>query len=164
VDCFSIGDRVRLKYLTYFPEFGSTGAFLSPWAELTVIGWCLKEHQPFRITVRYVPTNAGPPRECSLNVTPDQIERVIPPDDKEISAVPKAKEKEYRISVYLDDGRVFYYSVPSPEKVREHAAAIVNDGYRHNDGVTFEHYGPHRILKVKSQDIPTNYPDQVTGT
>ncbi len=94
------------------------------------------------------------------------------------------------ISTYIDDGRVFEYYIvidnealahmyPSarPEsreeygaeylgaKAREHAAAIVKDGYRHNDGLTFEHYPPHRILKVKVSPAPsTSYPDKVRGT
>ena len=70
----------------------------------------------------------------------------------------------YSVKTYLDDGRIFSYNVESAEKVREHSAAIVKDGYRHNDGKIFEHYPPHRILKVKSKDIPTNYPDTVEGT
>ena len=72
---------------------------------------------------------------------------------------------EYVISVYLDDGRVFSYSVAAPDKVREHASAIVSSGYRHNDGNVFEHYPPHRILKVKVAGcIPTQYVDSVSGT
>lgn len=71
---------------------------------------------------------------------------------------------KYLVSVYLDDGRVFEYEVANAEKVREHASAIVNTGYRHNDGVVFEHYPPHRILKVKSTKIPTMYPDITRGT
>ena len=70
----------------------------------------------------------------------------------------------YTISVYLDDGRVFKYEVSSAEKVREHADAITDRGYRHNDGKEFEHYPPHRIKKIKSYNIPTCYPDRVTGT
>lgn len=70
----------------------------------------------------------------------------------------------FPVRVYLDDGRVFKYDVESAEKVREHASAIVAGGYRHNDGIAFEHYPPHRILKVKSYGIPTNYPDTVEGT
>lgn len=70
----------------------------------------------------------------------------------------------YKVSVYIDDGRIFEYEVGSPDKVREHAAAIIVGGYRHNDGEVFEHYPPHRILKVKSRDIPTDYPDIVKGT
>lgn len=70
----------------------------------------------------------------------------------------------YKIQIYLDDGRVFEYELPSEEKVREHASAIVATGYRHNDGKTFEHYPPHRIMKVKSQDISTLYPDKTRGT
>jgi hypothetical protein len=68
------------------------------------------------------------------------------------------------IMVYLDDGRIFKYEVDSPSKVREHASAIIKGGYRHNDGEIFEHYPPHRILKVKSENIPTNYIDTVEGT
>lgn len=71
---------------------------------------------------------------------------------------------KYVVKTYLDDGRIFKYEVDSAEKVREHASAIVKDGYRHNDGKVFEHYPPHRILKVKSENISTNYPDTVEGT
>jgi hypothetical protein len=70
----------------------------------------------------------------------------------------------YDVEVYMDDGRVFCYEVDSEAKVREHAAAIVKNGYRHNDGVVFEHYPPHRILKVKSHNIRTGYPDTTRGT
>jgi hypothetical protein len=72
-----------------------------------------------------------------------------------------------KISVYLDDGRVFSYEVASPEKAREHSAAIVGGGYRHTTNETgeLEHYPPHRILKVKCVGgVTTSYPDQVTGT
>ena len=71
---------------------------------------------------------------------------------------------DFQIKVYLDDGRIFKYNVESSEKVREHASAIINHGYRHNDGESFEHYPPHRILKVKSENIETNYIDTVEGT
>jgi len=78
---------------------------------------------------------------------------------------PFAKDSKLRtLKVYIDDGRVFIYQVPSADKVREHASAIISGGYRHNDGSTFEHYPPHRILKVKSENIPTNYPDITEGT
>jgi hypothetical protein len=70
------------------------------------------------------------------------------------------------IEVYLDDGRVFSYQVRTPEKAREHAHAIIQTGYRHNDNETFEHYPPHRILKVKISGgvVPTKYPDASSGT
>jgi hypothetical protein len=69
------------------------------------------------------------------------------------------------VSVYMDDGRVFSYPVHDAAKAREHASAIIATGYRHNDGKEFEHYPPHRILKVKvSGGVPTNYTDTVTGT
>jgi hypothetical protein len=70
----------------------------------------------------------------------------------------------FTIAVYMDDGRVFEYETETAEKVREHASAIIASGYRHNDGKVFEHYPPHRILKVKAGDIPTMYPDTVRGT
>lgn len=70
----------------------------------------------------------------------------------------------FQVSVYIDDGRVFEYEVDSEDKVREHASAIISGGYRHNDGKVFEHYPPHRILKVKSYNIPTMYTDTVRGT
>ena len=70
----------------------------------------------------------------------------------------------YTIQVYMDDGRVFSYEVETQGKVREHADAIIKTGYRHNDGEDFEHYPPHRILKVKSKGIQTNYPDKESGT
>ncbi len=70
-----------------------------------------------------------------------------------------------KIQTYLDDGRVFEYEVRDGAKGREHAAAIVAGGYRHNDGEEFEHYPPHRILKVKVTPAPsTIYPDTVWGT
>ena len=77
------------------------------------------------------------------------------------------KKKGLKVSVYLDDGRVYYYHVPTHDKAREHASAIVSGGYRHNCGKgDFEHYPPHRIWKVKVTDgnIPTQYPDEATGT
>lgn len=73
-------------------------------------------------------------------------------------------KQTHTIHVYLDDGRVFSYDVESQEKVREHASAIIQTGYRHNDGVIFEHYPPHRITKVKSERIDTKYTDRTTGT
>lgn len=76
-----------------------------------------------------------------------------------------------KIATYLDDGRVYEYEIKmkTPEaegaKAREHAAAIVAGGYRHNDGEEFEHYPPHRVLKVKVTPAPsTSYPDTVRGT
>jgi hypothetical protein len=70
-----------------------------------------------------------------------------------------------KISVYLDDGRVFEYEVASPEKAREHSHAIALTGYRHTVDGTLEHYPPHRISKIKcSGGVDTSYPDRVRGT
>jgi hypothetical protein len=72
---------------------------------------------------------------------------------------------KHTLSTYLDDGRVYEWEVEGADKAREHAAAVVASGYRHNDGKTFEHYPPHRILKVKVSPPPdTMYPDTVRGT
>jgi hypothetical protein len=85
----------------------------------------------------------------------------------------KTKTISVRIDVYVDDGRVFYYTLRSIAryreslfaKAREHASKIVTGGYRHNDGNTFEHLPPHRIDKVKLTPPPsTSYPDKVRGT
>ena len=54
-----------------------------------------------------------------------------------------------KISVYLDDGRVFEYETANPMKGREHASKIVMTGYRHTEGKDLEWYPPHRIDKVK---------------
>ena len=75
--------------------------------------------------------------------------------------------KELKVSIYLDDGRTYFYYVPTPDRAREHADAIITGGYRHNDGRgLFEHYPPHRILKVKVSEgiVPTKYPDEAEGT
>jgi len=70
-----------------------------------------------------------------------------------------------KVNVYLDDGRVFSYTVSSAEKAREHSHAIIMTGYRHATEEYFEHYGPHRILKVKvTGKVDTQYPDEVRGT
>ena len=73
---------------------------------------------------------------------------------------------KFTIRVYMDDGRVFEYGVDSEEKVMEHSDAIIKGGYRHNDGKgLYEHYPPHRILKVKREGmVRTKYPDRVSGT
>lgn len=70
-----------------------------------------------------------------------------------------------KISIYLDDGRVFEYEVVDGNKAREHSFAITSTGYRHTADGSLEHYPPHRILKVKcSGDITTMYPDTTRGT
>jgi hypothetical protein len=68
---------------------------------------------------------------------------------------------KYIIKTYIDDGRVFYYEVNTSNSVLEHSTAIIQYGYRHNDGNVFEYYPPHRILKVTSNNIPTKYIDAV---
>lgn len=75
------------------------------------------------------------------------------------------ESSKFKIEVYLDDGRVFEYEVANAGKVREHAHAIIMTGYRHTDETgLFEWYPPHRIMKIKSQGLPTKYTDKTTGT
>lgn len=69
-----------------------------------------------------------------------------------------------KIETYLDDGRVFSYTVSSEDKGREHASAIVVGGYRTVREGVLEHYPPHRILKVKVTPATTKYSDEVRGT
>lgn len=59
--------------------------------------------------------------------------------------------KKSKVSVYLDAGVVCEYEVDSPEKGREHAAAIIKTGYRSTGagGGDLEWYPPHRIEKVR---------------
>lgn len=72
------------------------------------------------------------------------------------------------IKVYLDNGNVFEYEVPSAAKAREHSDAIIKGGYRScdNDKGVLEHYPPHRISKVKCEGkgMKTKFPDKVEGT
>ncbi len=72
-----------------------------------------------------------------------------------------------RISVYIDDGRVFFYDVVHAEKAREHASEILRSGYRHmwKEG-EMEWYPVHRIRKVKieSAGMDSMYYDETRGT
>jgi hypothetical protein len=71
-----------------------------------------------------------------------------------------------KLSVYLDDGRVFEYMVADEGKGREHASAIIASGYRHSAGNDLEWYPPHRIVKVKVEGAceSTQYRDTVRAT
>lgn len=71
-----------------------------------------------------------------------------------------------KISVYLDDGRVFEYEVADPFKGREHAHAIIQGGYRHSDGDDLEWYPSHKIQKVKvaGASESTQYRDKIRAT
>jgi hypothetical protein len=85
----------------------------------------------------------------------------------ESEAHPQASNLLMTIRVYLDNGIVYHYKVDTAEAARDHSAAIVKDGYRHNDGNgEYVHYPSHRISKVKVVDgvIPTSYPDESSGT
>jgi hypothetical protein len=73
-----------------------------------------------------------------------------------------------RISVYLDDGRVFEYEVADAMKAREHVSAIIKTGYRHTAEGTadLEWYPPHRVVKVKASGAgeTSAYRDQTRAT
>ncbi len=72
------------------------------------------------------------------------------------------------VSVYLDTGVVREYTVASPEKGREHAAAIIKTGYRSTpvDSDDLEWFPPHRIDKVKVTGAgeSSNYRDTARAT
>lgn len=76
-------------------------------------------------------------------------------DDRQV------KKDTFTIEVYTDDGRIFSYEVGTEAKVLEHSHAIVTSGYRTSTHGVFEHYPPHRISKVKSYGVKTQYPDSV---
>ena len=64
------------------------------------------------------------------------------------------KEQQYKISVYIDDGRVFEYFVATPDKAREqHIHAIIQTGFRNTpeNSADLEWYPPRRIDKVKAE-------------
>lgn len=72
-----------------------------------------------------------------------------------------------KIRVYIDNGNVFEYIVATPEKAREHAAAIVASGYRSTNNQAGEttYWPPHRISKVVcTGGMKTQYPDTILGT
>lgn len=80
-------------------------------------------------------------------------------------------QPKIEIFVYLDDGVVFSYEVATTTSAREHASAIVKDGYRSvqkDQPDVLTHYPPHRILKVKvkgnGHKFISNYFDKATGT
>jgi len=70
-----------------------------------------------------------------------------------------------RIKVYLKSGQVFEYYIDNPNKGREHAYKIWQEGFRHCDGKELVWYGPHWIDKIKIIPAPqTNYPSKMGGT
>lgn len=73
-----------------------------------------------------------------------------------------------KVSIYMDDGRVFEYEVADASKGREHAHAVIQTGYRHTPkgSKDLEWYPPYRILKVKIADgaESTQYRDTVRAT
>jgi len=56
-----------------------------------------------------------------------------------------------KVLIYMDDSRVFEYEVSDPMKGREHAAKIIEGGYRHtpSESEDLEWYPPRKIEKVK---------------
>jgi hypothetical protein len=76
-----------------------------------------------------------------------------------------AKDKKIWIYVYVDNGNTYQYPVDTVAQAREHAAAIIKDGYFHTRKNVLEIYPPHRILKVKvfGPGVDTVYADLVWG-
>lgn len=60
--------------------------------------------------------------------------------------------KGVKVSVYLQDGRVYNYYVSSSEKAREHAHQIVSKGWRNVVDGKMEYYPSHQVLKVVFKD------------
>ena len=94
-------------------------------------------------------------------------------DDSILKPVPTAYvdnlvngNNQITISVYVDTGVIYDYTVIGHASAREHVSAIVRDGYRRVEGNTLTHFPPQRILKVKAVggDISTMFPDTVRGT
>ena len=75
------------------------------------------------------------------------------------------KDASTKIQVYLDDGRVFEYTVANGTKAREHVYQIAMEGYRRVDKGELEYYPVHRIKKVKAVgDVTTMFPDTAKGS
>lgn len=74
------------------------------------------------------------------------------------------------VQVYVDTGNVFQYEVVNEAKAREHAAAIVETGYRsvNKDAPkVLTWFPPHRIMKVVillEEKSSTKYFDEVVST
>ena len=75
-----------------------------------------------------------------------------------------------KVSVYLDNGNVHFYTVDTEASAREHADAIIKTGYRSvqtDERTTLTWWPPHRIAKVKvALDGPsaTAYTDETRAT
>lgn len=110
--------------------------------------------------IRVSPATSAP-RQPFMPTVPDDAIRIVTPN---LSA------PVWKLSVYLDHGVVFSYTVGSEHAAREHASAIVATGYRSVSAdapTTLVHYPPHRISKVKIEApvaFTTTYADAVRGT
>lgn len=67
-----------------------------------------------------------------------------------------------KISVYMQDGRVFNYEVADGKKAREHAHRIITTGWRNaNEQGIMEYYPVHQVLKVTfidpADELSTKY-------
>jgi hypothetical protein len=60
---------------------------------------------------------------------------------------------DYKIRIFIDDGRIFEQYADSHDKAVEEISRIVQDGYVFNDGRKYEHYPSHRIKKVTTDNI-----------
>ena len=62
--------------------------------------------------------------------------------------------KTFTVSVHTTDGQRHQYSADNGEVAREHAAAIVKNGYMAQRLNTSVFYGPSSILRVETFPIP----------
>lgn len=111
-----------------------------------------KDYECFLSLVSVEETDALPQKEEA----PAKIE--VPAE-----APPILKASSHIIEVYIEDGIVFKYRVNSPQAVVENMSRIIAKGYRRNDGKVIEHYPPHRILKVKSENVPKSFAHSSEG-
>ena len=65
-----------------------------------------------------------------------------------------------KISVYLQDGRIFEYDVVNATKAREHAHRIINYGWRNWEEGRECYYPVHQVLKVT---FPMDTKDEMAG-
>jgi len=68
-----------------------------------------------------------------------------------------------KVSVYMDDGRVFTYEVSDSVKAREHAHRIITTGWRNAVNGVMEYYPVHQVLKVTFEDPKDTMSDKYEG-
>jgi len=140
--------------------------------------WRVEHHPTVNpIPIAIVPGTAsmGSDESVPLLKNTDFYDRVVALVDEHNKLVDKyanprsdVEDQMTKVSVYLDDGRVFEYEVSNQGRGREHASAIIKTGYRSTPkgSTDLEWYPPHRIFKVKVEGGGgvTRYRDTVRAT